>query len=602
MKQVIIILLLASFSLYAQKDSHSDHIQSGDFLFLDAHTEQIRIQNINDENIKNTVLGLAEFGESVSIEIAHKINSKAFTHYHFDVIIDGKKLYAHKIHASVDKAGVLRVKNIPTLPDHIIGQFPAQSEASFVQNQIGAKNILGTELIYIANGKGDLQRALSVELEGPETLHREVIFANGEIIYNQDLHKYHSAGGPNDSIVSVSIFEPDPLSSAQEPYGLPYADDYDKNNPQLQAEIKFRNTVMVYADGLFHTENDFVKIRDFSKPNIASASSVSSQMHYTRDNSFFEDVNVVYHITNHRQHLTGLGYPNLPSYKIEVDPHALSGSDQSFFSTAGTPFRLYMGEGGVDDAEDADVILHEFSHAVIFEASPSSSITIERGCIEEALCDYFAASYSSSITSYNSSRVFNWDSGEGQIWAGRSVQSEKYYGQLSFKNGNYYSNTDVIASCLMTIYGEIGRAKTDELVLEALFNLTGNTTMPDFAGFMLITDTALNNGVHSSIITNAFSQRNIIPNISLQELGIDKASIQVYNSYGFANGENLFIESDDYLQAYSLYNMNGQPVYSQSLERSKHAEINLPELKAGAYILSITTTSGQTQNIRLVRF
>lgn len=602
MKQVITILLLASFSLCAQKDFHAESTQNGDFLFLNSHKEQIRIQNFNDENIQNTILGLANFGESVILELNHKIESKAFTHYHFDILIDGKKVLANKIHASLDRAGLLRVNNIPTLPDNIFGQFPSESEAVFVQNQIGAKNILNTEAIYVATSNGGLQRALSIELEGPETLHRCVIFANGEIIYNQDLHKYHASAGPNDSIVSVRIFEPDPLSSAEQPYGLPYADGSDENNPQLQAETMVRNTIMVYDNGRYIAENDFVKIKDFSKPSMAPVSSVTKQMHYTRDTSYFEDVNVVYHITNHKQHLASLGFPNLPSYQIEVDPHALSGSDQSFFSTASLPYRLYFGEGGVDDAEDADVVLHEFTHAVIFEASPSGNISIERGCIEEALCDYFAASYSSSITSYNASKVFNWDAGDGQIWAGRSVQSEKYYGLLSFKNGNYYSNTDIIASCLMTIYGEIGRAKTDELVLEALFNLSGNTTMPDFAGFMLLADTALNNGIHSSVIINAFDERNIVANISLNELSQSVTHIQVYNTHGFAKGGNLIIESEENLQAYTIYNMNGQPVYSNTWEASKQAEISLPELTSGAYILSITTTSGQTQNIRVVRF
>ncbi|MEZ4916786.1 MAG: hypothetical protein R2836_07345 [Chitinophagales bacterium] len=55
--------------------------------------------------------------------------------------------------------------------------------------------------------------------------------------------------------------------------------------------------------------------------------------------------------------------------QISVDTHGNNGADNSFFSPA-TPLRLIFGEGGVDDAEDADVIIHEYGHAISHFAAP----------------------------------------------------------------------------------------------------------------------------------------------------------------------------------------------------------------------------------------
>ena len=193
---------------------------------------------------------------------------------------------------------------------------------------------------------------MKVELEGPETLHREVIYSDGQIVHQSDLHKYLSHAGPNDTTVSVMVFDPDPLTTAQVNYGGQYVDDNDKNVGVLNVERKQRNTTFTYRNGKFISENDFVKISEFSAPVTTPANSSSAQFNYTRDKDQFEDVNVMYHITQQCEHIINLGYPQLPGYQIEVDAHAIGGADQSFFSTSVFPFRLYFGEGGVDDAED----------------------------------------------------------------------------------------------------------------------------------------------------------------------------------------------------------------------------------------------------------
>lgn len=603
MKGKIALLLLLALSAVAQKAPTPLPLAGVD-LYLPTYKSTSKILNYSNEAVKDAIISEAQFDENIDLLLTYKVKSKALTHYRFDVLVNKQKIYAASIHASLDSRGKLRIQNIPNIPQSINGNFPLPSTAEIFQKKIGAEHIIQNLEVLVYLGNDELTKARLIELSGPETLHRNILVVENEIVAEQDLHKYHSSTGPNDSLVTVSVFDPDPLTSAKEPYSGPYKDLNDKNSPQLEAELQTRNTTFTFQNGLFLAENDFVKIVDFSLPSIPPVSSSNPQFYFTRDSASFEDVNVMYHITQHREHLSNLGYPNLPSYQIQIDPHALQGSDQSFFSTNNTPHRIYMGEGGVDDAEDADVILHEFSHAVIYEAAPSTQITIERGCIEEALCDYFAASYSLSKSEFNSTLVFNWDSGNGAIWGPiRSVESTKNYEFLSFKTGSYYQNTDIFASSLMRINKNLGRDLADELVVETLFNLTYNTNMPDFAGYMMMMDTLLYNGIHADEIHDAFTERNIVPSISIKEYKLlSEGPIKISNTYGFSKGEALYLTSPVKLARYEVYSINGQLVSGDHFEAEMQVELSLPRLQPGAYLITVYTLDGTRQSFKVLRF
>ena len=62
------------------------------------------------------------------------------------------------------------------------------------------------------------------------------------------------------------------------------------------------------------------------------------------------------------------------------------GVDNSFATTHKDEIRL--GKGGVDDAEDAEVILHEYGHAIHF-AQEFAFASNEAGAISEGFGDYW---------------------------------------------------------------------------------------------------------------------------------------------------------------------------------------------------------------------
>jgi len=75
------------------------------------------------------------------------------------------------------------------------------------------------------------------------------------------------------------------------------------------------------------------------------------------------------------------------SFPVKIDQY---GGDNSFESEK--PFRVRLGKGGVDDAEDAEVIVHEYGHAVHDAQVPGFGTSEQAGSIGESFGDYLAVS------------------------------------------------------------------------------------------------------------------------------------------------------------------------------------------------------------------
>ncbi len=604
MKLLSTILILMSFTLFGQKAPQVNPVEETDFFFYNL-SYQFPSQSVSEAALANMLVKKANYANDVELKLSYKISSKALTHFRFKVLKQGTPVYLAEVHVALNHENEIVLCEMPTIPDVLSDErYDVNSIAEGIRLKNEAESILSTELVWYTDQSDMLYKGLQVVLAGPETLHQEVLYSQGKIQSQFDLLRYMH--GPNDTLVSVMVFNPDPLTTSGNKYGGSYIDNSDQSVPVLEVERKTKSLVVTYDNGIFRAKNDYVEVKDFSAPNIAPASSTTPLMHYTRDLDGFEDMNVMYHITEHKKHLINLGFPNIPNYTIEVDAHAINGADQSFFSTASNPGRLYFGEGGVDDGEDADVIIHEYMQSVMYVAEPSTGNTTERACIEEALGDYFAASHSAhAMGTMNEGTVFDWD-GHNPFWGGRNVVSTKNYALESFKNGNLYSHTDLFASPLIEMYNKLGRNTSDEIILEAIFNLSSTTTMPQMAQYILNSDGYLNGGANQKVIHDAFAKRNILPGFSVGEYASAIQGLEVYNTMAFAaKGSPLFIKSKEHdIRAYKLINSNGQCVYEGivEIEVNELATLSFDNLERGIYILQLTTGSGKTAIFKLSRF
>ncbi len=288
-------------------------------------------------------------------------------------------------------------------------------------------------------------------------------------------------------------FDPDPLTTAHVAYGTPgYVDGNDANTPELEAQT-FPRTLrdISFSTGLYRLTGPYVNIQDFESPSSPPATSPTTDFIFTRDAQGFEDTEVYYGIDQNQRYIQALGYNTIQNLSIWCDPHGLSGADNSHYIPSTN--RLAWGEGGVDDAEDMDVILHEYGHAIQNGTVPGWGTSTDARSMGEGFGDYWAGSYSAGIDLYRWEWVFNWD-GHNPFWGGRILNDPRIY--PNSWGTNIYSNGTIWASCLMQIWFEITRETMDQIVLGHHFLLSAGSSVTQAAAALVTTDRNLNEGLN----------------------------------------------------------------------------------------------------------
>jgi len=298
-------------------------------------------------------------------------------------------------------------------------------------------------------------------------------------------------------------FDPDPLTTAEANYGGNYADNNDGDTAELNAE-RFNRTLrdITYAGGVYRLDGPFVHIANFENPPDAPVTSPTPDgFVYTRNQQGFEDVNAYFHIDTSQRHIQALGFFTIQNGSITVDTHGLNGDDNSYYQPGYN--RIAYGEGGVDDAEDADVITHEYGHAIQFAIVPGWGGGHE-GAMGEGFGDYWAGSYSAMISSFHENWVFNWD-GHNPFWGGRVLDSPLHYPEGL--NGQVHHDGQIWSAALFQAWHELGRQVMDQLVLKGHFYLGTTATMAQGAAAIMQADRDLNDGLHAGTLDAYFTAR-----------------------------------------------------------------------------------------------
>ncbi len=281
-----------------------------------------------------------------------------------------------------------------------------------------------------------------------------------------------------------NVFNPDPLSVVQAPYAAPYNDNNDATNASMDATMSSVTLLDINFTGTeYELIGPYAEITDFESPFNGLFSQATSDFSFTRDNDAFEAVNCYYHIDQNLRYINEtLTIPCMPfqySGGAQFDPSGLNGADNSHY--LGGSGRVSFGEGGVDDAEDADVVLHELGHGIhdwLTNGNLSQVDGLSEGC-----GDYWAMSYSRSLNQWTTADpayhwMFSWD-GHNQFWNGRITNYGALYpGGLT---GSIHTNGQIWATVLMRIYDQIGRTNVDAAFLEGLAMTGNNTSQEDAA-------------------------------------------------------------------------------------------------------------------------
>ena len=157
----------------------------------------------------------------------------------------------------------------------------------------------------------------------------------------------------------------------------------------------YRRVTLTELDASGSLSGRYVRVRsETGSPVVVSGTALPA---YHRDVDQFEQVMGYYWVTTAHHYLESLGFGadlrpvNDRQIELRVNQY---GGDNSFFRD--NKADITLGKGGVDDAEDAEVIVHEYGHAVQDAQVPGFGTNLESGSIGEGFSDYLAVAVTES--------------------------------------------------------------------------------------------------------------------------------------------------------------------------------------------------------------
>ena len=477
------------------------------------------------------------------------------------------------------------------------GEFPTVELIRNYSNII-ADNIFLSRPIYFPISESEIIPALEVQYSEDNLTYIAIFNSNYDIIYNQCLSFDKNI---NTSKANASVFNPDPITSAKATYGENgFEHNHGATNSNLEAEQINVEIDCKVENGIYYLENNYCIITELQNPAWDIVTSSNGNFNFTRytgdngDQAGFQQVNAFYHISEMKKYLNSIGFDDAVNYQIKVDADAENGDDNSHFSPNGRQGELTFGayylEGArgmehIPDAEDAEVVIHEYGHAITNSYS-SALGTNERRCLEEGTADYFAVSYSRGINPYDWGKIFKWD-GHNEFWNGRSAISTKCYPGLFFSS-NYYDNSDIWTSPLMDLYGVLGKETTDKLVMHTVRAYTSNTTMEQAALIMMSMDTTYNNHKNSMTIFNTFKKYCILNDDHLTNDDYKMSQIKIINTNAFARGGEMKIDFGYlFTGEIKIYDINGVNIFTKKINSKKDFFFNSENLNSGIYLINL---------------
>ncbi len=419
---------------------------------------------------------------------------------------------------------------------------------------------------------------------------RYVLVGRDRVIYERDGAMYKPAAAP-DSLVSGMIFRPDPLTTAHTVYygsylghDSAYQNFNDVDTPQLNLQRVAVPFTASYQAGTFSLQNRYVQMQSLGS-STPPVTSVSPMFNYTRSQDGFLDVMVYYHLSTMRRYIHDLGF-DMADTLVTPDAHAFA-ADNSYFTQ---PQSIMYGTGGVPDAQDADVVVHEYTHFLSWNANQSNGFgaSSQRQSIDEGLGDYNASSYSASIDTFGWYRMFSWD-GHNEYWHGRFVNDPTVYPVVPNTAGlnGIYKYSVIWSSALMQLYFDLGRATTDSLVYECMYGLAANITLPDAAHQLILVDSTLYGGKNHCIIVRDLHDHGLASDIAgcgIYPAGV--AAVSGVDQFRFISYPDRFrIESSEpgADMEVVLYDIAGQRVSSY---HHVNGDVKPEGLPPGIYIVA----------------
>jgi len=311
------------------------------------------------------------------------------------------------------------------------------------------------------------------------------------------------------------VFKVNPVQSSGEENLVDAKDSATAVPASEYAQVQLRN-----LDGSGFLHGAWVTVESATGTPAYSA---TGTYNYNRHDDQFEQVMAYFWVNQAQEYLQSLGFGStLPpvvkqSFDVKIDQF---GGDNSYQTDK--PYRVRLGKGGVDDAEDAEVIVHEYGHAVHQSQVPGFGASEEAGSIGEAWGDYLAVSVGLDAASQygwpvNAPQpcVMDWDSTSYTSTVPHCLRRLDTNLTVADKSGEVHHDGMIWSRALWDARnGYVGLGLTtrafDTTVIDAQFDFAPDTSFSAAAAAVYAKASARDGAAAASIVKKAFNDRGIV--------------------------------------------------------------------------------------------
>jgi hypothetical protein len=192
---------------------------------------------------------------------------------------------------------------------------------------------------------------------------------------------------------------------------------------------------------------------------------------FDRSDDGFSETMGYYYLDYAQRYIQTLGFTSVNSRQQVFSVNRYK-QDNSFYSPNSK--EITLGLGGVDDAEDADVIVHEYGHSIQDNQVPGFGSSLEAGSMGEGFGDYWAGSVGAQFSGgFQDTCLAEWDATSYSLSNPpclRRLDGTKHYPEHVV--GEVHDDGEIWSAALWQIREAIGAANADKAILTAHFLLT----------------------------------------------------------------------------------------------------------------------------------
>ena len=170
----------------------------------------------------------------------------------------------------------------------------------------------------------------------------------------------------------------------------------------------------------------------------------------------------------------------------------------------------------MDDAEDAEVIVHEYGHAVHNAQVPGFGTSHEAGSIGEAFGDYLAVTVGLAAAQQYGwpvqtppACVADWDSTSYTSTTPRCLRRVDGNKTYADQVGEVHADGEIWSRALWDIRTALGATTADRIIVNAQYGFAADTSFHDAAVKTIATAQAMSGTAAANIVRAAFAARAI---------------------------------------------------------------------------------------------